>query len=296
MRIDLLREFIMLSKNLNFSETAKQLYITQSVLSKHIVSLENEVGAALLTRNHRNVELTEVGKLFLVEATAIVNQYDSGIKKIKTSIKDFEKELKIGYLYEHTKNLLVPTVHSFRQKFPNTKLTLMAGLYETLPPQLKNNTVDLILTLNLDKDISFWCETYPLYTDILCVAVCKNHPLSKQKNVSINDLTSERIFLPSNEIFNGYGAFANKLLNSKNLSKDMLLNYECIYSSLLMAEAGEGIAIIPKMFKADRNNTLCFIPFKGDEYSFDVIAAWRKTDNNPAIRKFIQELSRNSSN
>ena len=163
MRIDLLREFIVLSKNLNFSKTAQQLYITQSVLSKHIFSLENELSVTLLTRNHHNVELTEIGKLFLIEAIAIVNQYDECMKKVKTATNELEKELKIGYLHEHTRTILVPSVHQFKKNFPHSKLTLIAGLYETLPPKLKNNDVDLILTLNFDKDISSWCNIYPLY-------------------------------------------------------------------------------------------------------------------------------------
>ncbi|PJI07236.1 MULTISPECIES: LysR family transcriptional regulator [Clostridium] len=295
MKIDLLREFIILSKNLNFSETAKQLYITQSVLSKHIISLENEVGATLLTRNHHNVELTEIGELFLVEATNIVNQYDTSIKRIESKIKHLEKELKIGYLYEHTKNILVPAVHSFNINFPNIKLTLIAGLYENLPPRLKSGSLDLILTLNLDKDMLSWCNTYTLYKDVLCAAMCKEHPLATRQNISISDLASEHIFLPSNEIFRGYGAFTNKLLGLESLHKDMVFTYECIYSSLLIVEAGQGIAIIPKMFKANRNNNICFLPFKGDEYCFDVVAAWRKTDNNPAIKKFIHILSLNAS-
>jgi DNA-binding transcriptional LysR family regulator len=286
-----LSEFILLSKNLNFSKTAQQLYITQSVLSKHIAALEKEVGASLLIRNHHNVYLTEIGKLFLAEAQTIVNQYDESMKKIQLSINKFPEELKIGYLHEHTRNILVPAVHLFKSDFPNIKLTLIAGLYENLTPQLKNNDVDLILTLNLDKDISSWCDTFLLYEDILCAAVSKNHPLAKQKKVSIKDLIFERILLPSEEIFKGYGAFVNEMLNSENLSKDIIFEYECIYSSLLIAEAGEGIAIIPNMFKANRNDNVCFIPFSGNQYSFDVVAAWKKTDNNPAIKKFLQALS-----
>ncbi|WP_234123402.1 LysR family transcriptional regulator [Clostridium hydrogenum] len=293
MRIDILREFIILSKNLNFSETAKQLYITQSVLSKHIISLEQEVGTALLRRNYHKVELTDVGKLFLIEATEIVNRYDEGMKKVKMSINSFEKELKIGYLYEHTKNILVPSVHLFKRNFPNTKLSLIAGLYETLPRQLKNKDVDLILTLNLDKDMLSWCDTYPLYRDTLCAAVCKSNPLSKRKNISSHDLTSEKILLPSNEIFNGYGIFTNTILNSEDFQKNKVFKYECIYSALLMAEADQGIAIIPEMFQASRNNNICFIPFEGTQYSFDVIAAWRKNENNSSIKNFVETLSLN---
>jgi Transcriptional regulator len=281
----------MLSKNLNFSKTAQQLYIAQPVLSKHIALLEDKVGATLLTRRLHNVELTEIGKLFLVEANAVVNQYDEGMKKVRMAVYGVDKELKIGYLYAHTKNILVSSVQLFEEHCPNIKLTLMACEYGELTEKLKSNEVDLIVTLNFDKDILSWCDTYDLYKDVLSVAVCNTHPLAKQQNVTIHELNSERILMPSKKKFNGYAKFLKEIFNVEKLSQDRIIRYECMKSSLLMVEAGDGIAIIPEKLKSNASEKVCFIPFEGGQYSFDVIATWRKADNNPAINKFIQILS-----
>jgi LysR substrate binding domain. len=58
-----------------------------------------------------------------------------------------------------------------------------------------------------------------------------------------------------------------------------------------MAEAGDGVAIIPGKLKFYANDRIRCIPLKGDQYRFDVIAACRKEDKSPAIRKFIQALT-----
>ena len=47
MEIAVLREFVSLAENLNFSTTAKRLFITQSTLSRHIAALEHELGCRL---------------------------------------------------------------------------------------------------------------------------------------------------------------------------------------------------------------------------------------------------------
>ena len=47
MRIETLYEFLLLTTNLNFTETAKSFYISQSVLSNHVSSLEKELGIRL---------------------------------------------------------------------------------------------------------------------------------------------------------------------------------------------------------------------------------------------------------
>ncbi|MBU3112625.1 LysR family transcriptional regulator [Clostridium lacusfryxellense] len=291
MPISLLREFIALSKNLNFSTTAQELYITQSVISKHIALLELKIGVTLLIRNHHSVELTSIGKLFLVEAIAIVNRYDEGMKKIKLAVWGIKKDLKIGYLHAHTRDILGSSIHLFENLYPHIELTLMACEYGELPQKLKNNDVDLILTLNFDKDLLSWCDTYKLYKDVLCAVVCKNHPLAKQQNVMIHELHSERILMPSTKNFNGYATFVNDIFNSEKISQDKKIRYKCINSSLLMVEAGYGIAIIPQKLKSNASEKVRFVPLKGSQYSFDVIAAWRKSDNNPAIKNFIEALS-----
>ena len=47
MRIEYLQECIDLAKTLSFTQTAKNFYLTQSVLSKHIAQLETELGVTL---------------------------------------------------------------------------------------------------------------------------------------------------------------------------------------------------------------------------------------------------------
>lgn len=72
MEINKLRAFVDLAKTLNFSETAENLYTSQSTISKQIKSLEKELGQELFERNNKNVALSEYGKLILPNAEKIV--------------------------------------------------------------------------------------------------------------------------------------------------------------------------------------------------------------------------------
>ncbi|MFR5091126.1 MAG: LysR family transcriptional regulator [Adlercreutzia equolifaciens] len=50
MRTEYLREFVVLSRHLSFTEAAKELFIAQSTLSTHIAALESGVGFSLIDR------------------------------------------------------------------------------------------------------------------------------------------------------------------------------------------------------------------------------------------------------
>ena len=62
MKINHIREFLLLVSNRNFSKTAEQLYMAQSALSRHISSMEDELGVQLISRSTTTFSLTEEGE------------------------------------------------------------------------------------------------------------------------------------------------------------------------------------------------------------------------------------------
>ena len=65
MEIQYVREFLSLAETGSFFETAEQLFVTTSSLSRHIKALESEMGVTLFDRTTRKVTLNRYGKLFL---------------------------------------------------------------------------------------------------------------------------------------------------------------------------------------------------------------------------------------
>ncbi|MFZ7215442.1 LysR family transcriptional regulator [[Pasteurella] aerogenes] len=73
-KLDALRYFCVASETLNFRETAVRLSVSPQVISRTIAELENTLGEPLFKRNTRNVQLTEFGQQFLVEARQFLNE------------------------------------------------------------------------------------------------------------------------------------------------------------------------------------------------------------------------------
>ncbi len=57
--------FLSLSQTLNFSETAKQLCLTQQAVSKNIARMENDLGIPMFERSSHGVSITVWGEQFL---------------------------------------------------------------------------------------------------------------------------------------------------------------------------------------------------------------------------------------
>lgn len=77
MKIEYLRELIVLAKHKNYTRAAEELYLTQPALSKHIDLMEKELGTRLVRRNTHQVELTEDGQEAVKAFQKIIRLYDN---------------------------------------------------------------------------------------------------------------------------------------------------------------------------------------------------------------------------
>ena len=65
MEISILAEFVRLVETCNFQETADQMNISQSALTKHIHKLEEELNVDLFDRSQRSIQLNEYSQRFI---------------------------------------------------------------------------------------------------------------------------------------------------------------------------------------------------------------------------------------
>src|ERR1700709_1016507 len=92
-----IRSFVAVAEDLHFGKAANRLGISQPPLSQQILALEREIGARLLERSNRRVQLTEAGRLFLKEASEILSKVDSAAALAERIHRGQLGEIKIGF-------------------------------------------------------------------------------------------------------------------------------------------------------------------------------------------------------
>ena len=210
--------FLTVSRTLNFSAAARELYCTQPALSYQIRSLEKELDAALFRRTTTQVALTEAGRALLPHAEDIYR----GILNARTALK--------GFGTHHTLTLRLPPVLLQRDPiYPILMARLHAALYlpfGPLPPEIRCETI---------IDNRFYLITAP------------EHPLSGQKSVELSDLAGQQIFYEP--LYQDMVDFAQKQPGMPYSTPvwRMVENYESVYAELL---AGRGMFLCPMIYPA----------------------------------------------
>lgn len=148
MEISDLREFLVLSRMLNFRAAAESLYISQSTLSKHVSSMESELGVQLFVRDTKAVRLTEGGELFRDAATRILDIYDATTEELS------ERHSVTGKL-RIAGSVRFPLINSrfesalacFEKKYPDVDIEIEDIQWRNYRDLLLRGTYDIVLSI-----------------------------------------------------------------------------------------------------------------------------------------------------
>lgn len=189
MELDYLREFVALAKTCQFQETADQLFMSQSSLSKHIKVIEKELGAELLNRSTRRVELSEFGRAFLPYATQIAEIQRDYTLDLLADIHNQSKKITIGVIPLVTFYKLKGFLSYFYEKYPEYNVEFVEHDCATLRELLRKGECDLIIVIENPNcpDVEF--NSVPYSEDTLVAVVPDNHPFAQRDTLSVYDLT-----------------------------------------------------------------------------------------------------------
>lgn len=198
MDISFLREFVTLSRCLSYSAAAKQLYISQPVLSKHVMAIEKELGSKLLIRDGRSVRLTEAGRLFAERAEEMLRCYDATRQEIRDLEKRVESVLTVGYLLATTGDYFPRACRAFHFIHPEVRVSVAALEVDEIIAGVREGLLDIGYTVISEGQIND-LETATFIRDRYGIICLSSHSLASRSSISIADLEGQRILIPSSE-------------------------------------------------------------------------------------------------
>lgn len=193
MEITYLNEFIKVAETGNYLEAADELFISQSSLSKHIQTLEREMGLSLLDRTTRKVKLSSAGGVFLPFAKSLVKTYEDSIVALKKNEENAKKEFTLGVLPSIDSYGISDIVSEYIKKWKDTKVRLDEDDTSILIDKLKKGLYHLAFAYDIKSDPSF--VSVPYATDYLVAVIPKGHHLANQKSVTLKELAKENLIV-----------------------------------------------------------------------------------------------------
>ena len=130
------------AKDLNFTQTANRLFLSQQNLSSHIARLENYCGCKLFLRKPK-LSLTYEGEMFLSYAKEAVSMENTVLSELKSVADESSGQLRVGVTTPRAAIFVPDIMQAFREEYPAVSVQLIDQPSYLLEQQLANNTLDL---------------------------------------------------------------------------------------------------------------------------------------------------------
>lgn len=186
----LLKYFVALEKFKTLSDTAKNLNLSQSALSRSMQKLENLVGVQLFSRKKNSIALNDNGKFFANHATEILSQIESSVEKVR----EFDRKsrtISVGSCAPVPLNKIIFLLTNF---FPESQINFEMGNDDYLLQGLEENFFNLIILHKKPNDTFFSVE---FEREKLFLAVPLNHKFADKDGIYLEELNDENILLYS---------------------------------------------------------------------------------------------------
>lgn len=124
LKLDGISSFVAVAEAGSISEAARRLRLSKSVVSERLTELERSLGAVLLHRTTRKLNLTEDGTAFLERAGAIVRSIEAAAADMAERRGALVGPLRIAAPMTFGRMHLGPALYPFLLQHPRIELTL----------------------------------------------------------------------------------------------------------------------------------------------------------------------------
>ncbi len=243
-----LRTFVVVADVGTVSKAALRLRISQSALSRQISDLEYECGFKLFDRIGRRLFLTTRGEQLLGDCRGVLGQLASLGERIELLKREDSGVLKVAAPPQTIESILSGFLPQYAKRFPSVRVKLTEALGMDQVPLLERGEVHV--GIRHDQGVNPWFESVVLPSDDVLAACVPSLKLGRGGIIDIVSLTSHPLLL----LDAGYSVrrLFNAACRIADVEPNILLESRAPHTLLALAEAGQGVAVIPSVLRADR--------------------------------------------
>ena len=284
MELRQLEYLVAVAEEANFTRAAERVHISQSGVSAQIRQLEVDLGATLIDRSGRHATLTTAGSAALAHARAALVSVDAMRQAVDEVNGLIRGHLTVGMVTACTVTPLFEILAAFHNAHPGIEITLIEDNSDRLVERVRSGEVHLAL-IGAAGAAPPDFAALPLVSEHLVATVPFDHPLAKQRQISVAETSAYPIVsMPKGT---GVRAVFDQACARNGIHPNIALQASAPGAVADLAARGLGIAILTESMAANHADRLKALPLH-DSTTLAVLAfIWATTDT-PALRELLR--------
>jgi DNA-binding transcriptional LysR family regulator len=283
-----LRYFVAVAEAENITRAATRLHISQPALSRQIKDLEEGLGLALFEHGARNVRLTEGGRLFLIEARAVLQRAGEAVQTAKAIASGRREVIHVGFAPSLTVQILPAALRRFQETNPGVRVELHDLSSQEMIDELQGRKLDVALMVHATPKVMRKLIFHELARFRVCVAVHPAHPLARLRKVSLGQIVKERFIAYSATGYPEYHSWLAELFKKCDGPPQIAEEHESSTSLIASVEAGRGVALVQQGFECLSGPRLKVRPLEPPPREFIVGLSCRRELHPGSVERFIE--------
>ena len=287
-----LRHFVAVAEELHFGRAARRLRMAQPPLSQSIMRLEESLGAKLLDRSSRQVQLTAAGAALLAEARTILERSDAAELAVKRAASATSTVVRLGFVPLSSTPALPRAVREFRTRWPRVEVELHELASTAQLRKLRSGNLDLGLIVGDEEPSGLQSERLGRYGP---VAVVPEHwPLARRRGLRIADLKGVPLVLFPQQLKGAYFAELSGACRRAGFVPNVSQRVGQPYTMLSLVAQEFGIGFVPAAARHLPVGGVAFVPMLDlpDSFETHVHMVWAERKPPPHLAELMGLLRR----
>ncbi|MET8133001.1 LysR substrate-binding domain-containing protein [Streptomyces sp. NPDC005251] len=286
-----LRYFVAVAEAEHVGRAAERLHISQSPLSRQIAQLEKNLGLTLFERSQQRIRLTSDGRVFLIEAQALLRHADRLENLGRRLGRGEEGGLCIGYVADamHT-GVLPSALRTLRDQRPGIHVALYDQESAEQFEGLRQRSLDIALVRTPPPEDDPDLDAASLLRDPLLLALPEKHPLALTEELTPEVLDGQPwIAVGDAQDPVWRDTFVASCVAS-GFTPDIRLDAADPLTALGLVASGLGLALIQKSMLRGTSEGVAVRELPWYEGSVQLWAAWHRVDLRPVVAAFRETV------
>jgi LysR family hca operon transcriptional activator len=283
-----LRYFVSVADAGSLTLAAEQtLHTSQPSLSRQIRDLENEVGAQLLTRRARGIELTPAGRAFLEHARVVLSQVEAASDAARQVAHPAKPCFAMGFLTGHEWTWMPEALRILHDELPNIDVMISSQYSPRLAKALLEGTVDAAF-LRREKGLPELAYRV-LVKEPLMVILPSDHRLAALEAISPRDLMGETFVNVSGTapvlrvIIDNYLKRSGTKIRPAHEADHLAMGMSLIAST-------RGVGLLPAYAQNFLPSSVTSRPLKGETPTIELVLGYKKSNKSPILKLLLSRL------
>jgi LysR family hca operon transcriptional activator len=265
----------------------RKLHTSQPSLSRQIRDLEGEVGAQLLSRRARGIDLTPAGRAFLDHARLVLSQVEAASAAARRVAHPAKPCFTMGFLTGHELKWMPEALRILRDELPNIDVMISSQYSPLLAEGLSKGKIDAAF-LRRERglpDLAFRL----LVKEPLMVVLPVNHRLAALKSIGPRDLVGET-FVTVSKTAPVLRVVIDNYLERSGMSITPAHEADHLAMGMALIASTGGVGLLPAYAQNFLPSSVTSRPLKGDAPTVELVLGYKKTNQSPVLKLLLSRL------